>query len=330
MALFFLVFSPAASASATAVVSRPNADKGPTRVHVTVYVKDVDSIDTPKQSFEASIYMEARWRDPRLAHHSEGEVARSLSEVWTPRIKIVNQQRAWSALPEFVEASPDGEVVYRQQVWGSFSQPLDLKDFPFDRQVLTLQILAAGYSPEEVEFVRDPDSVIGMTNSPSAPDWEFLDWKFETKPVVLSPGEDPLAGIAFTFEAQRKHEFFIFKVIAPLIFIVAMSWLVFWIDPRQAATQISVAVTAMLTLIAYRFVLGASLPRLPYLTRLDYFILAATFLVFAALVQVVITASYVQSDELAKAQRIDGFARWVFPTAFFLLTMETLVFRFGL
>ena len=330
IALIFLVFFLAESVSAAAIVSRPDADKGPTRVYINVFVKDVDTIDTPNQSFETTVYIEARWRDPRLAHNSEGEVARSLSEVWTPRIRIVNQQRVWLALPEFVKISQDGEVFYMQQLWGSFSQPLDLGDFPFDRQVLKLQFLAAGYTPDEVEFVRDPDSVNGMTDNPSAPDWDFLGWKLEATPVVLSPGKDPLAGIAFSFEVQRRHEFFIFKVIAPLIFIVAMSWLVFWIDPRQATTQISVAVTAMLTLIAYRFVLGASLPRLPYLTRLDYFILAATVLVFATLVQVVITASYVQSEELAKAQRTDRIARWVFAAAFLLLAMETLIFRFGL
>ena len=330
MALFLLGIFVSTSVSATTGISRPNADKGPSRVHVTVFVKDVDSIDTPNQSFEATVYMEVRWRDPRLRHNSEGEVARSLSEVWTPRIKILNQQRVSHALPKFVEISPTGEVVYRQQLWGSFSQPLALRDFPFDRQVLTLQFVAAGYNPEEVEFVRDPDSVSGMTDNPSAPDWKFLDWKFEETPVVLSRGKDPLAGIAFSFEAKRKQGFFYLKVIAPLIFIVAMSWLVFWINPTQAATQISVAVTAMLTLIAYRFVLGASLPRLPYLTRLDYFILAATALVFAALVQVVITSNYAKRDELAKAQRIDRIARWVFPVVFCLLALETLVFRYGL
>ena len=328
--LLLLGCSLAQIASAAPLVSRPDADKGPTRIYSTVFVKDVDTIDTPNQSFEASVYIEARWRDTRLAHGGEGEVARPLSDVWTPRARIVNQQRVWRALPTFVEVSPDGEVVYRQQFWGSFSQPLDLKDFPFDRQVLTLQFLAAGYSPDEVEFVRDPKSVSGVTNSPSVPDWEFLEWTFEATPVVLSPGEEPIAGIAFAIDVERKREFFLYKVIAPLICIVAMSWLVFWIDPKQASTQISVAVTAMLTLIAYRFVIGASLPRLPYLTRLDYFILAATALVFAALVQVVITASYAQQDQLARARQIDRVARWAFPAAFVVLALETLIFRFAI
>jgi hypothetical protein len=328
--LFLVGFSLGSNSSASAASSRPDADKGPTRVYGTVFVKDVDAIDTPNQSFEATVYMEIRWRDQRLAHSGEGEIARSLSEVWHPRTTIVNQQRVWRALPEFVEVSPDGDVVYRQQLWGSFSQPLKLRDFPFDRQVLTLQIVAAGYTPDEVELVRDTESVSGMSDNPSVPDWEFLDWKLETRPFVLSPGEDPVPGIAFSFEAARDRAFFLFRVIAPLILIVAMSWLVFWIDPEQSSTQISVAVTAMLTLIAYRFVVGASLPALSYLTRLDYFILAATVLVFAALAQVVVTARYAASNQLAKARRIDRVGRWAFPTAFLLLALETLVFRFGL
>ncbi|MFV2073735.1 MAG: hypothetical protein ACC742_13935, partial [Thermoanaerobaculales bacterium] len=42
--------------------------------------------------------------------------------------------------------------------------------------------------------------------------------------------------------------------------IVFMSWVVFWIDPRHVGPRISVAVTSMLTLIAYRFLLGQLLP----------------------------------------------------------------------
>ena len=186
MVLVLLGCGLAQSVSAASLVSRPDADKGPTRVYGTAFIKDIDTVDTPNQSFEASLYLEMRWQDPRLSHDEQGEVARPLSEVWTPRVTIVNQQRVWRALPEIVEVSPDGEVVYRQQFWGSFSQPLDLKDFPFDRQVLTLQVLAAGYTPDEVAFVRDPDSVSGVTSDPSIPDWEFLDWKLEPKPVALS------------------------------------------------------------------------------------------------------------------------------------------------
>jgi hypothetical protein len=45
----------------------------------------------------------------------------------------------------------------------------------------------------------------------------------------------------------------------------------------------------MLTLIAYRFAVDSQLPRLPYMTRLDAFILTSTLLVFFSLIEVLIT-----------------------------------------
>ena len=45
----------------------------------------------------------------------------------------------------------------------------------------------------------------------------------------------------------------------------------------------------MLTLIAYRFAIGSEVPKLPYLTRLDAFILASSLLVFLSLIEVMLT-----------------------------------------
>jgi hypothetical protein len=108
-----------------------------------------------------------------------------------------------------------------------------------------------------------------------------------------------------------------------------MSWIVFWIDPTQSGTQISVAVTSMLTLIAYRFAIGTTLPKVSYLTRLDFFILASTVLVFTSLIEVVVTSILAHKEQLARARMIDRWARWLFPAAFILVAVQTLVFRSG-
>jgi cadmium resistance protein CadD (predicted permease) len=106
-----------------------------------------------------------------------------------------------------------------------------------------------------------------------------------------------------------------------------MSWVVFWIDPKESGSQIGVAITAMLTLIAYRFAAGANLPRVEYMTRLDLFILGASIMVFASLVQVITTSYFAKSDRLARARRIDVWCRWLFPIIFVLVALETLVLR---
>jgi gamma-aminobutyric acid receptor subunit beta len=100
-----------------------------------------------------------------------------------------------------------------------------------------------------------------------------------------------------------------------------MSWAVFWIDPINASSQVSIAVTSMLTLIAYRFAIDSQLPRLPYMTRLDVFILASTLLVFLSLVEVVATIILDNTQNKKRAVRIDRYCRVIFPGVFLLASI---------
>jgi hypothetical protein len=95
-----------------------------------------------------------------------------------------------------------------------------------------------------------------------------------------------------------------------------MSWAVFWIDPKQVGPQIGVATTSLLTLIAYRFLLGGIVPRVSYLTRLDIFILGSTILVFLALVEAVVTGQLGSRDKERLALRIDRWSRLAFLVVF--------------
>jgi len=109
-----------------------------------------------------------------------------------------------------------------------------------------------------------------------------------------------------------------------------MSWIVFWIDPKESGSQISVAITAMLTLIAYRFAVGSDLPKVSYLPRLDYFILGSTILVFASLLEVVITSSYARTGRLERARAIDRWSSWLFPAIFLLFSVQALLNPLGM
>ena len=253
-----------------------------------------------------------------------------MNEVWNPRLQFINQQKIWSTLPELVEILPDGEVIYRQRVWGAFSQPFALRDFPFDQQILTVQLGAVGYNPQEVRLITDQGSRTGIASQFSLADWDILSWKASIIPFAPSLEEDTFAGYLLTIEAKRKYGYFIIKVIIPLFLIVMMSWVVFWIDPKESGTQISVAITTMLTLIAYRFAVGADLPKVSYLSRLDYLILGTTFLVFGSLIEVVVTSTYAKIGKLDRARSIDRWARVLFPLVFILIALESLVFRYGL
>jgi hypothetical protein len=324
-AVLWLGLTFSINTSTFADIGRPNPEHGPTPVEVMIFLSDVDDVDGANQSFEANVFFEIRWHDPRLVHEDLDGISRPMTEVWHPRLQLFNQQKVWKTFPDVIGISPNGDAIYRQRVWGSFSQPLELRDFPFDQQVFEIQLIAFGYTAELVDLVVDPRSQIAERFS--LPDWNIVDWKVESKPIQAVPGEAKTAAVTFSFEATRRIGYFIGKVIVPLILIVAMSWVVFWIDPKDAGSQIGVAITAMLTLIAYRFAMGSNLPMVDYMTRLDLFILGSSLLIFASLVEVIITSSFAKSDRLSEAREIDMWCRWLFPLAFVLIALETLVFR---
>jgi len=294
-------------------------------VEVRVFLIDLEGVDTVTQSFTANLTMVLRWQDPGLVHEGPASINMSLDDIWYPRIQILNQQKLTTTLPRTAEVFPDGEVVQRQRFWGNFSQPLDLQTFPFDRQSLKVTLANVGFGGEVVNLIPSPNS--GISENMTMPDWTVTGWDFVATDFAFEDESSRIGGVVFSLDVKREVGYFKYKVILPLVLIVMMSWLVFWIDPALAASQISVSVTAMLTMIAYRFALAGMMPRLNFLTSLDNFVLVSTLLVFLAMIEVVYTAYLTTNDQLEKARKVDRVARVVAPLVYFALAAETLYFR---
>ena len=241
---------------------RPNADAGPTRLQISIGALDIEEINSKTQSFTMNLYFMARWQDDSLAHPGPGNAVIETDEAWFPNFQFTNQQKVIRTFPERLLVTPSGEVFYRQRVWGPFSQKLNLSEFPFDRHTFQVLLVAAvpTLSPGTIELVQDPEYTSGLAADFSLPDWSVEGWT--ATPTVYNPLARPegTPGFAFEFVARRHVGYFMLKLMLPLMLIVMMSWIVFWIDPEDMGIQVSVAVTSMLTLIAYRFMVGASVP----------------------------------------------------------------------
>jgi Neurotransmitter-gated ion-channel ligand binding domain/Neurotransmitter-gated ion-channel transmembrane region len=308
--------------------ARPETEAGPTKVTYAVWIGDLTQIDSVAQTFSANVMLFLRWRDPQLAHAGPGTKRYALDDIWHPRLLVANQAgEIERSLPEVADVAPDGTALYRQRLIGSFAQSLNLRAFPFDRDTFRVQILVLGYRQEEIQLAPDPMALaaglregIGVAEKLTIQDWRVLATGTRVQPYRAVLGVE-IAGYVFEFTAARNAHHFIIKVIIPLILIVMMSWAVFWIEPNDAATQVGVASTAMLTLIAYRFAVDSEVPKLPYLTRLDAFILMSTVLVFLSLIEVLITTKFHSRDRGGLSRTIDRRCRWIFPLGFALATV---------
>src|SRR4029077_7934977 len=329
---FFLLFAISSqvawSAETPALIDRPAAGAGPTQVSVGIWIVDITNIDSAQQNFTADLAIVFRWKDARLAHTGTGVPYFALDQIWTPRVGIANEMTSVvRKLPESAEPEPDGTVLYRQRYVGSFTQPLRLQSFPFDRQDFGIQFVAIRYQPNEVAFVPDENWIhdglqkaAGISPSVTLADWTVEKWDAKAGAYALTPRMQ-YSGYVFEFTARRNVEYYILKVILPLVLIVMMSWSVFWTEPTNSNTQFSIAVTSMLTLIAYRFAVDTQLPRLPYMTRLDVFFLVSTLLVFLSLIEVLVTTIFDNNHQVARAKKLDRYCRVIVPLIFVIASI---------
>lgn len=301
----------------------------PNTIRFFIYVLDIDNIDGAEQNFAANVFIRLNWKDVRLADSGDKIRFIPIEEIWHPRYLITNQfGLVRPSFDDLAEVDSEGNVMYRQRYVGLFSQPLRLDNFPFDKHDFTIHFIFPGYLPDEIRFIADPAGhstehrkVIGgdMAEKLSLPDWKILKSSAQSSPYEVGDTGIYRAGISFVFTARRYFIFYFWQAIVPMVLILIMSWAAFWINPTEAGPQLGLAASSMFTLIAHRLVMTNYLPKLPYMTRLDYFSILIMIMVFMALIEVVITSILAYHEHLEKAKKIDRFSRVLFPVLFVLI-----------
>lgn len=303
-------------------IDRPDPAGTPTVVAFAIAVLDISSIDSAQQCFTADVGLVLRWRDPRLAKPGAGLRAMNLDDVWNPDLHVMNQRSISTLLPEVVEVEADGTVLYRQRYSGQFSNPIVVRDFPFDEHDFAIRMASAQHVEGELELTHEPlRDRGGLNDRLLVTDWVVTSWRMNSGTFKTPLATLPRPIISFEFHAERRAAFYVLKLLVPLTLVVFMSWVVFWIDPTRVDAQVGTAGTAVLTLIAYRFTFDSLLPPVSYMTRVDYFFFGSTTLVFLSLLEVLITSQLVSADRIAAARRVDRWARGIFPLMFVGLSL---------
>ena len=307
------------------MVPRPGPEDTPTEVTIGLYFLDVARIDDVAQEFTADVLVQALWTDPRLAD-PEAPPTRVVprTEIWNPEVGFLNRRTVDLVLPDTVRVDPAGHVVYIQRALATFASRLDLRRFPRDEQEFRVQLVSYRYDPEELEL-RVNTTTTGRLEEFSITGWQLELGTAAVTPLLL-PGVDlTRAGITFRLRAERERSYYLLTMFLPMVLIALMAWCVFWIDPSLLPSQIAISTASVFTLIAFRFSMTFSLPRVSYLTVGDRFVLAITLLVFAALGQAVVTGRLAKSGKETLARSLDRWGRWVYLVALALVCVGILI-----
>lgn len=310
------------------VSERPNASAGPTPVTLSVYFFDVDEVDDVTQQFGIDMFVRITWQDTRLALPEDqrfGQVRTVPRDaVWSPKGLITNDRGLRLQLPLVVEVDDLGNVRYRQRATGNLSFESQLQRFPFDTQILALDIVSYAYSPDEVTWSED-SGFIGDPSSITAEGWNFR---------VLAPetGEFSIPGtglarprLTYRIEAERDFQYYLLTLFLPMSLIIFMSWTVFWLQPDIVPARIAISTASIFSLIAFGFTIRLSLPRVSYLTIADVFVIGCTLMVFLALGVAVIGSRMASAGRMDAALRLNAVARWAYVGLFGLVAATVVV-----
>ena len=183
---------------------------------------------------------------------------------------------------------------------GFFRQSFDFKNFPFDKQNLLVRIKSGvGNYPET--NLEDPKKIGSMTLITPEPGVflnleKFLDpdinklkaWKipkdgFKVNSNILTENRydiftkkietvsENVLDIEITIVRNYAH--YVWKIMLPVFLILCVAWYVLWIPTEKYEARLNTSIIALLALIAYNFVFQDDIPRLEYLTDMDWFIL---------------------------------------------------------
>jgi len=288
----------------------------PREVKIALLMTDMTEVNGAEQSFSADVFMLASWHDPDLADGSAGIRTLDYEDVWHPTLLIYNRRSVTESMPNEVMVRPDGTVSYLQRFTGEFSSPMSLREFPRDRQEFFVWLVAPTRVGANVTLVPDESIVALRTDHLSISDWDIGEATLTMQEFQVAPGAPSNPGIKLSFPATRRVTYYTIQVLIPLIAIVMMAYAVFWVAPTVVPTRVGVVVTTMLTLIAYRFMLANHVPRLSYLTRLDWFMLGATVLVILTLFTMAGTSYLVSREQEAVVKKIDRAGRLLYPVVF--------------
>lgn len=295
---------------------RPDPNGAPTQVSIGIYVIDIGRINDVDQSFSGDVYLQLRWKDPRLA--SVAHCKFTLDEVWNPQVLFVNQADVAKKCDDIVLVGPEGGALYRQRFVGDVSSAVSLREFPLDSQVLRFTFVARGYTPEEVAFVPD-ERIEGREETFSIAEWSIGPLTKQIGTFYFAPQDRSFPRIDYGLTGTRHPGFYVWKVILPLTLFVFMSWAVFWLDPSQLGTQVGLSATVMVICVIFILNLGTLLPKVPYLTRVDRFVFGSLILVFLALIEAVTSGTLASQGKEAFAKTLDRWSRFIFPGSFFLV-----------
>ena len=176
--------------------------------------------------------------------------------------------------------------MWNQGYSSSFRETFELHDFPFDKQDLTIEMRQDDPRTWDVFDLR-VHSVMFYKIALQLPEWSMC------MPLVKR-GSPAHKSTDVALQVVRRPQYYLRNIVSVVTMLSVMSLFSFAIPIKEISERINTIITLLLTTVAFKFVIGDSLPRVNYNTKLDKFMFKNMLFLF--LVATTSTAGSIAAD----------------------------------
>ena len=236
---------------------------------------------------------------------------------------------------EFFETKTIGKEHYVQgRAKGDFRFEADYSAYPFDKQIIPIQLEHSTINDDKVRIVVDSTSYLmsgvegtkwGLPGDISLKDMIFEKALFTTDSrlynsnfgdLTLKNSKSKYSRMTYSIYVQRISTPYMLKFLIPLIIILGLAYLVFFIEAENLDLACGLTVTSLLAAIAFQWTVSDDLPNIGYLTCQDKIFYLGYILIMLAMVQTVWTYHLQKNGKDSLVQKVEIGGRWLYPIIF--------------
>lgn len=271
-----------------------------TRVKTGIYIADISHFDLSEGNYEVDFY---------------------LNLICQPNCSNLNFQLVNGK-------TLSKEVFYNSKNWKLYridailNRPFDFKQYPFDSHRLSIVIEDKYLDTNKLIFIFNPDKT-DISKSTELLGWKGSPiWKAEVINYAYPIYHSTSSRFILTLQVSRPILAGILKIILPSIFIMTIGLLALFVDSKQIFNGLSLACSALVSMVLLHINSLSSLPANHYMTFIDGFMLV-NYVVFLIVFSEMIILMHLPPQRIKKLER-----KFLYSTSIIWLILQVINWLF--
>ncbi|XP_071439191.1 gamma-aminobutyric acid receptor subunit alpha-3 [Hetaerina americana] len=272
----------------------PPEGKGrPTVVRTNILIRSMGPISELDMDYSMDCYFRQYWRDSRLSFSGAGHIKslslsiKMLERIWRPDTYFHNGKNSYvhtiTVPNKLLRIGQDGDILYSMRLTIKAKCPMELRNFPMDRQSCPLILGSYAYTSKQLVYQWQSGNSVNFVPGMALSQFDLMG--SPQRNLSLTRREGEFSVLQVNFNLQRHTGYFLIQVYVPCILIVVLSWVSFWIHREATADRVGLGITTVLTLSTISLDSRTDLPKVRYATALDWFLLMSFFYCIATLLE---------------------------------------------